>query len=164
MLDVAHRRWSKEILSAGSHGRVASSRPVRVPKNLWRDIGCWRAATGLWKNAGRAGAGDQAAAHLEWALFPLERWRNIGTSGVVFAATAHLALDPKGRCTRFAHALPGVVRPLGVTQAAGSPFAGSGTSSHAKTNGHNDSYENSPPLPANVPPGCDGLLWLLIYG
>ena len=46
----------------------------------------------------------------------------IGTSGVVFAATARPALDQGGRVHTFCHALPGAWHVMGVTQGAGLSF------------------------------------------
>ena len=43
----------------------------------------------------------------------------IGTSGVVFAATAQPTKDPKGRLHTFCHAVPGLWHVMGVTQSAG---------------------------------------------
>ncbi|MEJ7617590.1 MAG: hypothetical protein WKF30_11650 [Pyrinomonadaceae bacterium] len=43
----------------------------------------------------------------------------IGTSGVVFAATDHPALDLAGRVHTFCHAVPDRWHVMGVTQAAG---------------------------------------------
>ncbi len=43
----------------------------------------------------------------------------IGTSGVVFAHTDKLAIDPKGRVHTFCCAVPGAWHVMGVTQAAG---------------------------------------------
>ena len=43
----------------------------------------------------------------------------IGTSGVVFAATAAPTRDAQGRLHTFCHAVPGRWHVMGVTQAAG---------------------------------------------
>ena len=50
-----------------------------------------------------AGAGDQAAGAIGMGIVsPGKVSATIGTSGVVFAATARPSLDPEDACTRFA--------------------------------------------------------------
>ena len=46
----------------------------------------------------------------------------IGTSGVVFAHTSDIAIDPKGRVHTFCCAVPGAWHVMGVTQGAGLSF------------------------------------------
>ena len=53
----------------------------------------------------------------------------IGTSGVVFAATAEPTIDPMGRLHTFCHAVPGIWHVMGVTNGAGLSSAGSATPS-----------------------------------
>src|SRR5206468_5161427 len=79
------------------------------------------AATGLQPGTPVvAGAGDQAAGATGMGIVsPGAVSATIGTSGVVFAATDHPALDPKGRLHTFCHAMPGRWHVMGVTQAAG---------------------------------------------
>ena len=59
---------------------------------------------------GRCGHGHSAAGSVS---------ATIGTSGVVFAATAEPTKDPKGRLHTFCHAVPGLWHVMGVTQSAG---------------------------------------------
>jgi xylulokinase len=78
----------------------------------------------------------------------------IGTSGVVFAATASPTKDPKGRLHTFCHAVPGLWHVMGVTQSAGLSlrwlketfFAG-------------QDYDSLTAAAANVPAGSQGLEW-----
>jgi xylulokinase len=78
----------------------------------------------------------------------------IGTSGVVFAATAEPTKDPKGRLHTFCHAVPGLWHVMGVTQSAGLSlnwlrgtfFAG-------------QSYDALSESAAGVPAGSEGLEW-----
>jgi xylulokinase len=78
----------------------------------------------------------------------------IGTSGVVFAATAEPTKDPKGRLHTFCHAVPGLWHVMGVTQSAGLSlnwlrgtfFAG-------------QSYDELSEGAARIPAGCAGLEW-----
>jgi xylulokinase len=78
----------------------------------------------------------------------------IGTSGVVFAATAQPSKDPKGRLHTFCHAVPGVWHVMGVTQGAGLSL-----SWLKETFFGGQSYEALNQAAAAIPPGCDGLLW-----
>jgi xylulokinase len=78
----------------------------------------------------------------------------IGTSGVVFAATAAPTLDPQGRLHTFCHAAPGVWHVMGVTNGAGLSFR------YLKdTFFPNGSYDDLTALAATAPPASDGLLW-----
>jgi xylulokinase len=78
----------------------------------------------------------------------------IGTSGVVFAATAAPTKDPLGRLHTFCHAVPGRWHVMGVTQAAGLSLLwlrdviAPGTS-----------YDELTAEAAHVSAGSDGLLW-----
>ena len=79
----------------------------------------------------------------------------IGTSGVVFAATAAPTKDPKGRLHTFCHAVPGLWHVMGVTQSAGLSlnwlrntfFAG-------------QSYDALNEGAAKVAAGSEGLKWV----
>jgi xylulokinase len=78
----------------------------------------------------------------------------IGTSGVVFAATAQPTLDPLGRLHTFCHAAPGVWHVMGVTNGAGLSLR------YLKETFFPDStYDQLTSLAAAAPPGSDGLLW-----
>ena len=67
-----------------------------------------------------AGAGDQGAGAVGMGILaPGSVSATIGTSGVVFAATAAPTRDPLGRLHTFCHAVPGRWHVMGVTQAAG---------------------------------------------
>jgi xylulokinase len=159
MLDVAHRRWSSEMLAA-----------VDMPESILPTlhecheiVGTVTAEaaslTGL--RAGTpvvAGAGDQAAGALGMGIVrPGDVSATIGTSGVVFAATDQPFLDPQGRLHTFCHAVPGRWHVMGVTQAAGlslrwfrDTFAGTGDG---------EPYARLGEMAATVPAGADGLLW-----
>ena len=113
------------------------------------------------------GAGDQAAGAIGMGIVsPGKVSATIGTSGVVFAATARPALDPRGRLHTFCHALPGRWFVMGVTQAAGGfLFAGSGISSHVEPTVKVSPTKRLTAEAANAPAGCDGLsLGSLSYG
>jgi xylulokinase len=121
LLDVPARQWSGEVLEKlgidkGLLAPVYESVEIsgRVSK---------RAAelTGLAEGTPVVGgAGDQAAGGVgngivrEGILSA-----TLGTSGVVFAHTDKMTLDPKGRVHTLCHAVPGCWHVMGVTQAAG---------------------------------------------
>ena len=66
------------------------------------------------------GAGDNAAAAVGTGVVSDGKaFVTIGTSGVVFAHTSQINIDPKGRVHTFCAAVPGAWHVMGVTQAAG---------------------------------------------
>jgi xylulokinase len=156
LLDVVHRRWSEEV--AGLAGIPMSWLPplFEGPEICARISEEGAAATGL--TAGTpvaAGAGDQGAGAVGMGiLVPGSVSATIGTSGVVFAATAEPTLDPKGRLHTFCHAAPGVWHVMGVTNGAGLSFR-----YIRDTFFGGRSYEELTGLGEQVPPGSDGLLW-----
>src|SRR5208282_2840157 len=121
LLDVAHRRWSKEMLNLVQMDESLLPGLYETPEICGRISDAGAAATGL--RAGTsvvAGAGDQAAGAIGMGVVsPGTVSATIGTSGVVFAATDAPALDPKGRLHTFCHAVPDRWMAMGVTQAAG---------------------------------------------
>ena len=86
----------------------------------------------------------------------------IGTSGVVFAATDHPALDPQGRLHTFCHAIPGRWHVMGVTQAAGLSLRwlrerlGIATAVQAGR----DPYDLLAEEASSAPAGSEGAFWL----
>jgi xylulokinase len=121
LLDVAHRRWSKELLNLVQMDETLLPTLYESTEICGEISPSGAAATGL--RAGTpvvAGAGDQAAGAIGMGVVsPGTVSATIGTSGVVFAATDAPALDPKGRLHTFCHAVPGRWMAMGVTQAAG---------------------------------------------
>jgi xylulokinase len=162
MLDVAHRQWSAAVL------QETGIDPSMLPALYESSEICGKisstaaAATGLAQGtAVVAGAGDQAAGAIGMGIVrPGSVSATIGTSGVVFAATDHPALDPQGRLHTFCHAIPGRWHVMGVTQAAGLSLRWfrdrwfSDEAKHAV-----DSYDQLISEAAKVSPGADGLLW-----
>ncbi len=69
------------------------------------------------------GAGDQAACAVGNSIVKEGVISaTIGTSGVVFAHTDKMLMDPKGRVHTLCHAVPGAWHIMGVTQGAGLSF------------------------------------------
>src|SRR5581483_11880175 len=159
MLDVAHRRWSQEMMSAVG---IPMSCLPKLYESLEvcgyiSDAGA--AHTGLKKGMSVvAGAGDQAGGAVGMGIVRAGAVSaTIGTSGVVFAATGIPAMDSKGRVHTFCHAVPGRWRVMGVTQAAGLSFRWLRDLLQSATN--NISYDDLTREAATVPPGSDGVLW-----
>jgi xylulokinase len=161
MLDVTHRRWSKEMLSAAEIDERLLPALFESPDVCGKVYSAGAEATGL--NAGTpvvAGAGDQAAGATGMGIVaPGAVSATIGTSGVVFAATDRPALDPKGRLHTFCHAIPGRWHVMGVTQAAGLSLRWFRDQFGAGKDDGRDPYERLSEEAARIAPGCDGLLW-----
>jgi xylulokinase len=161
LLDVAHRRWSKEILQAAEMDEALLPKLYESPDVCGQVSAVGATATGL--KAGTpvvAGAGDQAAGATGMGIVtPGAVSATIGTSGVVFAATDRPALDAKGRLHTFCHAVPGRWHVMGVTQAAGQSLRWFRDRFGAGADDGRDPYERLTAEAAKVPVGSDGLLW-----
>ena len=113
LLDVAHRRWSAEVLSA------LELDPGWLPPALESPEASGETDDGV---PVAAGGGDQAAGALGVGVDrPGPVSVVLGTSGVVFAALERFAADPEARVHAFCHAVPGAWHAMGVMlSAAGS--------------------------------------------
>jgi xylulokinase len=169
LLDVAHRRWSKEILGLVEIDESLLPALYESPEICGRISAAGAAATGLQSGTPVvAGAGDQAAGAIGMGVVsPGTVSATIGISGVVLAATDSPALDPGGRLHTFCHAVPGRWMVMGVTQAAGLSLrwfrdqflAATSGNSDARSDASTDSYDRLTAEAAKAPPGSDGLLW-----
>jgi len=162
MLDVAHRRWSSEVLQAVGIDKTVLPALYESPEVCGRVSVRGAEATGLAVGTPVVtGAGDQAAGAVGMGIVaPGAVSATIGTSGVVFAATDRPALDPQGRLHTFCHAVPGRWHVMGVTQAAGQSlrwFRDNLMSSCERRDG--DPYDRLTAEASQVPAGSDGLLW-----
>ena len=157
LLDVAHRRWSREMLDATQIDERILPKVYESPDVCGQISAEGAAATGL--KAGTpvvAGAGDQAAGATGMGIVvPGAVSATIGTSGVVFAATDRPAMDPKGRLHTFCHAIPGRWHVMGVTQAAGLSLRWFRDNLCSTS----DSYDKLTAEAAKINPGSDDLLW-----
>jgi xylulokinase len=161
LLDLAQRDWSDEILAALDIQRAWLPQVFEGPQvagELLPEI-----AADLGLPAGLpviAGGGDNAAAAVGTGVVRAGVVSSsIGTSGVVFAHSDLIALDPKGRLHTFCHAVPGQYHLMAVTLSAGGSlqwlrnilrdagFAGL-------------SYDQLAGLAVSVAPGAEGLLFL----
>ena len=162
MLDVAHRRWSSEVLRAVDIDASVLPQLYESPEVCGKISLKGAEETGLAVGTPVvAGAGDQAAGAVGMGIVaPGAVSATIGTSGVVFAATDRPALDSVGRLHSFCHAIPNRWHLMGVTQAAGLSlrwFRDNLMSACERRDG--DPYERLTAEAAKVPPGSDGLLW-----
>jgi xylulokinase len=170
LLDVANRKWSKEVLSGTEIDESFLPKLYESPDVCGKLNEEGAAATGLKIGTPAvAGAGDQAAGAVGMGIVRAGVVSaTIGTSGVVFAATDRPALDPRGRLHTFCHAIPGRWHVMGVTQAAGLSLrwfrdtfgvANDGPGKDAAASGDRDPYEFLSEEAATTPPGAAGLLW-----
>jgi len=161
ILDVVNRRWSKEMMAASNLSEEMLPKVLESQEISGKISEAGAKASGL--KAGIpvvAGAGDQAAGGVGMGIVrPGAVSATIGTSGVVFAATASPEFDPKGRIHTFCHAAPKRWHVMGVTQAAGfslrwfrDQFGAGGDSSR-------DPYDRLMDEASHAPAGSDGVLW-----
>ena len=156
LLDVAHRRWSSEVAQAAGIPEAWLPQLFESPEVCAQISASAAVATGL--AAGTpvvAGAGDQGAGAVGMGILePGSVSATIGTSGVVFAATAAPTRDPMGRLHTFCHAVPARWHVMGVTQAAGLSLRWLRDTIATGT-----AYDALTAEAAQVPAGSDGLLW-----
>lgn len=124
LLDVNKRDWSEQVLTkleipAGWMPRVYESTEITgVLTKEAAELTGLKAGTPV-----AAGAGDQAAGGVGTGTI-----KNgiasvvLGTSGVVFAHTDKLTIEPEGRLHSFCHASPGTWHVMGVTLSAAGSF------------------------------------------
>lgn len=121
LLDVPGRCWSEEVLEKLNIdqkmlGKVYES--CEVTGSILPEIA---EKTGLSaKTIVVGGAGDNAAAAVGTGVVKDgTAFTTIGTSGVVFAHSSQVTIDPKGRVHTCCCAVPGAWHVMGVTQGAG---------------------------------------------
>jgi xylulokinase len=156
LLDVAHRRWSSEV------ARASGVPEAWLPELFESQEVCAKisesAAAVIGLIAGTpvvAGAGDQGAGAVGMGILEAGSVSaTIGSSGVVFAATAAPTRDPLGRLHTFCHAVPGRWHVMGVTQAAGLSLRWL-----RDTIAPGADYDTLTAAAAKVLAGSDGLLW-----
>ena len=121
LLDIPKRQWSDEVLEKLSIDKSLLAKVYESPEVTGTLTAAAAAKCGL--HAGTpvvGGAGDNAAAAVGTGVVRDGRaFTTIGTSGVVFAHTSGITIDPKGRVHTFCCAVPGAWHVMGVTQGAG---------------------------------------------
>ena len=156
LLDVAHRRWSSEVAKVAGIPESWLPELFESPEICAKISAEAAALTGLAAGTPvAAGAGDQGAGAVGMGILePGSVSATIGTSGVVFAATAAPTRDPHGRLHTFCHAVPRRWHVMGVTQSAGLSLRWL-----KETLAPDQSYDQLTAAAAKIPAGSDGLLW-----
>ena len=121
LLDVPRRQWSDELLGKLGIDKALLAKVYESPEVTGKVTAKAADLCGLKEGTPVVGgAGDNAAAAVGTGTVVDGRaFTTIGTSGVVFAHTSKLSIDPKGRVHTFCCAVPGAWHVMGVTQAAG---------------------------------------------
>ena len=121
LLDVPGRCWSQEVLEKLDIDPALLAKVYESPEVTGEITSRAAELTGL--KAGTpvvGGAGDNAAAAVGTGVVrDGKAFTTIGTSGVVFAHTDNISIDPQGRVHTFCCAVPGAWHVMGVTQGAG---------------------------------------------
>lgn len=167
LLDIKNRCWSKEVCTA--LGVDISILPElcdscdscgNITKEMANKIGLWETCPVA------AGAGDNASAAVGCGVVEDgDAFATIGTSGVVFAPTNEIKIDPKGRIHTFCSAVPNQWHVMGVTQAAGLSLKWIkdnlcvDISENAKKNGES-SYAVIDKIASEIPIGSNGVMYL----
>ncbi|MGD9049291.1 MAG: xylulokinase [Anaerolineae bacterium] len=157
LMDIGKRDWSLEVLDAldipvgwlpethegpGVTGRVSTEAA---------------AATGLAEGTPVVGGGgDQSAQAVGvGAIEPGIVALTLGTSGVVFASTPEPFVEPEGRLHAFCHAVPGCWHLMGVMLSAAGSLRW-----YRDALAPGVAFDALLAPAADVPPGCEGLLFL----
>ncbi len=157
LFDLKQRDWSPEVLAA-----------LEIPPAYLPPTHEGPAITGYVSHAAAtatglrvgipvmAGGGDQAAGAVGvGAVQPGVVSLALGTSGVVFATTGGPFVEPEGRLHAFCHAVPGRWHFMGVMLSAAGSLRW-----HRDTFAPGVSFDDLLAPAANVPIGCEGLLFL----
>lgn len=167
LLDVPNRCWSDEVLTKLKIDKALLPKVYESQEVSGRVSASASALTGL--AAGTpvvGGAGDQAAGAVGNGIVREGVVScTLGSSGVVFASTDRVKIDPNGRVHTFCHALPNTWHVMGVTQAAGLSLKWfrdhfcteeMAVADRMKT----DPYILMDKMAESIPIGSDGLVWL----
>lgn len=157
MLDVANRKWSDRILREFEIPGVWLPRlfeSVEITGNITEDAA---KQSGLSEGTPvAAGGGDQAAGAVGCGVVsPGIVSITIGTSGVVFAHSDMMAVEPEGKLHSFCHAVPDSWHLMGVTLAAGGSLRW-----YRDTFGNGEKYDALLDKAQRVNPGADGVFFL----
>ena len=165
LFDVVNRRWSPAMIEVSYLAEDVLPCAFESQEVVGRVTEEGARATGL--RAGIpvvAGAGDQTAGAVGMGtVHPGAVSATIGTSGVVFAATASPVLDPHGRIHTFCHAVPKRWHVMGVTQSAGFSLRWFrdqfGVEAESGGDSNRNAYDSLMQEAGKVPAGANGLLW-----
>jgi xylulokinase len=167
LLDVVHRRWSKELLGSLELDTSLVARcyeSEQVTGRLTRDAAKLLGLSTDCMVVG--GAGDCAAGAVGNGIVkPGALSTSIGTSGVVFVHAETPQVDPEGRLHTFCHAVRGKWHMMGVTLAAGGSLqwfrnAVCQTLVNEAKRRKSDAYDVLTEEAATTTPGAEGLFFL----
>ena len=167
LLDVPNRCWSDEVLEKLDIDKALLPKVYESPEVTGVISEEAAKLTGL--KAGTVvvgGAGDNAAAAVgTGVVVDGTAFTTIGTSGVVFAHTDKLSIDPKGRIHSLCCAVPGAWHVMGVVQSAGLSLKWyrdnfCGAEMEAAAGMKVDPYYIMDQQAAKAPIGCNRLLYL----
>ncbi len=121
LLNVPNRCWSDEVLSALEIDKSLLGKVYESCEVTGEVTAKMAELTGLKEGTiVVGGAGDNAAAAVGTGVVEDGKaFTTIGTSGVVFAHTSSISIDPKGRVHTCCAAVPNSWHVMGVTQGAG---------------------------------------------
>jgi xylulokinase len=162
LLDLKTRDWSDEILKKLEIPREWLPRVYEGPEvtgTLRPEI-----AQALGLPAGlpvAAGGGDNAAAAVGTGVVRAGVVSSsIGTSGVLFAHSDTIALDPQGRLHTFCHTVPGQYHLMAVTLSAGGSLQWLRNQLRTLPGAEALTYDDLSAQASAIAPGADGLLFL----
>jgi len=161
LIDLTQRDYSEEILRALDIPREWLPTVYEGPAVTGHLSTTVASALGL--KAGIpiiAGGGDNSAAAIGTGIVRTGVVSSsIGTSGVVFAHSDQIALDPQGRLHTFCHSVPGAWHMMAVTLSAGGAF-GWLRNTLRQSGAPHLSYDDLTAAAAAVPAGAEGLVFL----
>lgn len=172
LLDLRARDWSDDLLSALDIPRAWLPRVYEGPDvtgTVRREV-----ADELGLPADLpviAGGGDNAAAAIGTGIIrDGVISASIGTSGVLFAHSDAIRLDPQGRLHTFCHAVPGAYHLMAVTLSAGGALQWLRNALRAGVGGEDQGFTDAAPptltydhlasRAEGTPPGAEGLVFL----
>ena len=121
LLDIANRCWSREVLEKLEIDENLLGKVYESPEITGYTTAQAGEDTGLVAGIPVVGGGgDNAASAIGMGIVhDGSAFLSVGTSGVLFAHTDEMSMDPKGRIHTFCCAVPGAWHVMGVTQGAG---------------------------------------------
>ena len=167
LLDVPNRCWSKEVCDKLDIDMNLLAKMYESPDVTGKITAAAANLTGLSTDTVVVGgAGDNAAAAIgTGTVLDGRAFTTIGTSGVIFAHSSKVAIDPEGRVHTFCAAVPGAWTVMSCTLSAGlslqwfrNNFCAAETSTAAGLNV--DPYVLMDKQAENITIGADRLLFL----
>lgn len=167
MFNIGERTWSDEMLDATDIPREWLPEVTESPVISASIDATAAELTGLAEGTPVVGGGGDQAAQAVGTGIVSEGLvsATLGTSGVVFAASDEYRVEPEGRLHAFCHAVPGMWHLMGVMLSAAGSFRwyrdtfGDLERATAEDTGR-DPYDLLTRAAADVPAGCEGLIFL----